>query len=371
MRPLVKAVARVLPVALLVLATSEAALAQGRGKKGDKEKDKPAAATTVEKVTILLNSGRKHDGVTLLEEKFAGIKFRVRPGQEETVKGEDVAEVRHDPPHPAFSSGLSQMNAGLFDKAVKSFTNARNAAKDGTSARVHASFWLGEALRQVGSAESLKGAIEEYGRVPNDHWLAPRAHYGKGLALAGAGKQSEALASFKKLEGYGDRWRIQGKLGEGNALLELKKPGDARQAFEIANSGAGGKYTDLAREAQTGIGKAYVLDKRYDDAVKNFDRILNDRGVDVEVAGSAWVGKGNCRYEQAKEKGNPKELVQEALLAYLTATTRYAGSSAYAEALFKAQEIYGKLGLPEQQKHLADELRSRFPEGAWTKKLSK
>lgn len=332
-----------------------------KGGKDDKDKKDDKKPTTVEKVTIVLTNGRKHEGATLQEEKFAAIKFKPSRGPDESVKGEDVAEIRFDQPGPAFPSGLSQMNAGLYDRAIKSFTNARNTAKDGTSLRIHATFWLAEALRLEGTDETLKAAAEEYGRVPGDHYLAPRAAYGLGLALAGAGKQSEALASFKKLEGFGDRWRIQGKLGEGNALLALKKPGDARQAFEIANSGAGSRFTELAREAQTGIGKAFVLDKRYDDAVKNFDRILEARGVDVEVAGSAWVGKGDCRFAQAQEKGGQKELLQEALLAYLTAATRYAGSSAYGRALYMAAEIYGKLGLPEQQKHLAGELKSRFP----------
>lgn len=361
---------------LMVCVGATPALAQGR--RGKDRGKKPPAADAAEKVTIVLTSGRQNEGCEIKDLKFAAIKYRPSRGPEESVKGEDVADILFDDPNPHYASGLSQLNAGLYDRAVKSFTAARNAAKDDSLLKVFAAYYLGDALRHAAvgdpekSTELYKAACEEFGRVPADHWLAPRAAYGLGLALAGSGKQSEALASFKKLDsGFGDRWRYQGKLGEGTAYLALKKAGDARQAFEIANSGASSRYPELAREAQVGIGQAYVLDKRYDDAVKFFDRILEQRGVDAESGGGAWAGKGDCRYAQAQEKGNSKELLQEALLAYLTSTTRYAGSSSYARALYMAAEIYKKLGLPDQAEHQAKELRSRFPDSQWTKKLSK
>lgn len=352
------------------------ALAQGRRPKGGK---KPAAgADATEKVTIVLTSGRQVEGCEIKEEKFAAIKYRPSRGPEESVKGEDVADILFDDPNPSYASGLSQLGAGLYERAVKSFGAAKTQAKDDSLLKVHATFYLGEALRGAGSADPekgsdmLKAAAEEYAKVPGDHWLAPQAAYGLGLALAGAGKQSEALASFKKLDnGFGDRWRYQGKLGEGMACLALKKAGDARQAFEIANSGASSRYPELAREAQVGIGKAYVMDKRYDDAVKFFDKILDQRGVDAESGGGAWAGKGDCRYAQAQEKSSDKGLLQEALLAYLTSTTRYAGSSSYARSLYMAAEIYKKLGLPDQAENQAKELRARFPDSSWAKKLSK
>lgn len=362
-------------LACLVLALAAPVLAQPKEKDKDKGKPdpkKPPAAAAVEKVTIVTTGGKKIEGAQIQEDKFASIKYKPSRGPEEAIKGEEGAEIRFESAHPGLLSGLSQMNAGLYERAVKSFTAARNAAKDGTLQKVHASFWLGEALRHLGKDEATKAALDEYARVPVDSWLAPRALYGLGLAQAAAGKQAEALASFKKLDtGYGERWRLQGKLGEGNALLALKKAGDARQAFEIANSGATGRQPDLAREAQVGIGQAYVLDKRYDDAVKFFDRLLGERGVDAESGGGAWAGKGDCRYAQALEKGNNKDLLQEALLAYLTSTTRYAGSSSYARALYMAAEIYAKLGKPDQAKHQANELRSRFPDSPYVGKLPK
>lgn len=359
--------------ALLVLAGALAvagpAQAQPRGRGRD-----PAPAGGAAKAataTLVLEDGRRMAGVEVREEKFAKVKFRDR-GRMDEVDGERVVEIRYDDPPPAFVSGLSQLRAGLYERAAASFTAARNQGADGSWVKLHATYYLGEAQRGAGAHTE---AVAEYRRLLDqaaDHWLAPAAHFGLGQALAAAGKASDAVSAFKKLDqGFGDRWRLQGKLGEADALLAQGQPGPARGAYEIAQQGAS-RFPAVRQAAQVGIGKCYVADKRYDDAVRFFEGIISQTGLEPEVAGGAWLGIGDCRAAQAAENGDDANRLKEALIAYQTAVVRYAGVlSVYPKALYMSHEVLKKLGKPELAARMADELRGRFPKNPWTDRLGK
>lgn len=345
-----------------------------KGKKGKKDDREPAggsaAADQGGKATLVLEDGRSREGVDVKEEKFALIKFRDR-GRAEEIEGAKVVAIEYEDAPGQFLAGQSQLRASLFERAVQSFSGARNTAAEGTWLWFHATYYLGESMRQAGQAAE---AIAEYQRLLEkgaDHWLAPAAIFGLGQAQIAAERHDNAAATFKRLDtGFGDLWGFRGKLGEGDALYAQKKYGPARGAYETAEKGAT-RYASIRRIAQVGIGKCYIADKRYDDAVRYFENIINATGgVDPEVGGGAWVGIGDCRFEQAKANQDDRTKLVEALIAYQTASTRYAGvPGAYPRALFQSAIIYRKLNLPDLAKHQADELKSRYPKSPYVKQL--
>lgn len=358
----------------LLLASAGDALAQGRGggrggRGGRNEPDKPAE-TQAATATLVLDDGRTRDNVDVREEKFAAIKFRDR-GRNDELPGERVVEIRYQGGPPQFLAGQSQFRGGAFDRAVQSFTAARNGAAEGSWLWFHSTFWLGESQRMNGNPTE---AIAEYQRLLEkaaDHWLAPAAIYGLGKAQVDAGRHANAVTTFKRLDsGFGDMWSFRGKLGEADALYAQKQYAPARGAYETAERGAT-RFPAIRRQAQVGIGKCYVADKRYDDAVRYFEGIINQPGgVDPEVGGGAWVGIGDCRFAQAREHGDDENRLKEALIAYQTAVVRYAGvPGAYPRALYQSAVIYRMLGKADLAKHQEDELKSRYPKSPYVKQL--
>jgi outer membrane protein assembly factor BamD (BamD/ComL family) len=344
-----------------------------RGDRGGRGGRSSGSSSKLNVADIYLHGGRTYENVKIDEFTFKEIVYREKGRRKATVKGEDVAELRFRYAPASYSTGLSQVRAGLYDRAVASFTTARTSAKDGTWVKVYATYWLGETHRLMGTSEALSTAIDEFKRVVDnagDHYMAPAAIYGLGLAQAAAGQGGAAIGTFKKLDAdFGDLWRLQGKVGEGNAYLDQKDAGKARQSFEIANQSAS-RYPSVRREAQVGIGKAYVMDKRFDDAVRFFDEIIAQPGVENEVAGGAWLGKGDCRYEQARGSGEDENALKEALIAYQTVVVRYAGvPGVYPKALYMSAMLYKRLGLKELSSRMEDELKSRCPSSKWTARL--
>jgi tetratricopeptide (TPR) repeat protein len=369
-------VKRITLLAILIALTglsSPDVRAQNKDKPGrGRDKKEPAAEAAAPTVTIVLDDGRTRDDVELKEEKFAALKFRER-GRNDEVPGERVVEVRFKDAPPLYAGGESQLRGGVFDRAVQSFTAARNAAGEGTPIWFHATFLLGESQRGAGNHAE---AITEYGRVLEkgpDHWLAPAAIYGLGQAQVGAARFDQAVTTFRRLgTGFGDQWGLRGKVGEGDALFAQRQFGPARGAYETAE-GQAQRHPAIRRTAQVGIGKCYIADKRYDDAVRYFEGIISQPNLDPEVAGGAWVGMGDCRFEQARTGGageaDPNRLKQ-ALIFYQTAAVRYAGvQGAYPRALFQSAQIYRQLNLPELAARQEEELRSRCPRSPYVRQL--
>ncbi|MBX3469912.1 MAG: tetratricopeptide repeat protein [Planctomycetes bacterium] len=349
-----------------------AALAQQGGRGRDRPRpgqpETPAAASTI--ATLVLEDGRTREGVDVREEKFAAIKFRDR-GRNDEIPGDRVVEIRYQAAPGAFTGGVSQYRGGAFDRAVQSFTACRNAAQDGTWVWFHATYWLGESQRQAGNAGEAVTELQRFLEKGADHWLAPAAIFALGKAQIDAGRHANAVTTFKRLDsGFGDSWGLRGKLGEADAQFAQNQFAQARAAYETAERSAS-RHPGIRRQAQVGIGKCYVADKRYDDAVRYFEGIISQSGgVDPEVGGGAWVGIGDCRFEQAKASNNDQNRLKEALIAYQTAVVRYAGvPGAYPRALFQSAQIYRLLNLPDLAKHQEDELRSRYPKSPLVRQL--
>jgi tetratricopeptide (TPR) repeat protein len=368
----VNTTARVLATGALLLglvAFAPPADAQGR-RRG--KKDRGGSKGPSAKAVLELRDGRLIEGVTVREATSATIKYRDKRRAVQETKAERVAWIRYTEPDPNYSSGMSQYRAGQYGKATSSFTKARGKSKEGEWGWVYATYGLGQAqLMDKKFDEAAKDFQRLLDKAPSD-FLAPFAIYGLGEAQAGGGQHAKAIATFNKLnEKYGDYWRARCQIGIGEANLAKKDASGARKAFEFAK-GRAGSFNELRQMAEVGVGKSYVLAKAWDRAIEFFDGIISQGGADPEVAGNAWVGKGDCLMAQAKAKGNDKKLLKEALIAYQTCSVRYAGiPEAYPKALYQSGVIYKKLGLDDLAKLQHQELKSRSPGSVWAGKVGK
>ncbi len=354
---------RLLPCLLIVAGALSAPPAQAQGRGGDQG---PSAVAT-----LILVGDRELSDVEVREEKFASIRYRPNRGRRlEDVPGEQVLEIRYHEAPGTYTSGLSQLRANLYDKAVTSFTTARNTAPDGTWLLFHATYQMGEAHLGLGAYSDAAYEFKRLLDKDKDHWLAPAAIFGLGQAQAGQGNASGASSTFQRLDdGFGTYWAAKARLGMGDAALAANKLLDAVKHYNFAKDRGGVRYPDLARAATVGIGKSYVADKKFDRAISMFDDIIRTVGVAPDVAGGALVGKGDCQLAAAEDRGGDKEKLKEALISYQTCVVRFAGTSAYPKALYQSAELYQRLGLERLAEAMRKELKSRCPSSPWTKKL--
>ncbi|MEZ6185932.1 MAG: tetratricopeptide repeat protein [Planctomycetota bacterium] len=341
---------------------------RGRGKPPADDKKKDAGPS---KGTIITERSEIRD-VFVLDESFESIKYaqdeRGRRGARD-IKGEEVLEIRYDDTPPEFLSGQSQLRAGRYERAAESFAEARKAPLGWIE--VHATLYVGDAKRM---AEDYTGAIAEYEKLIKahpKHYLAPAAIYGLGLAQAKANQLGAALKTFGELDrGWGDRWRVKGKIGEGNAYLAKEDFTKSLTAFGIARDNAGNG--PLRSEAVVGMGSAYVLSKQYEKANDLFDDLLRGSTLDPEVAGAAWAGRGDIRYAEAEQEGMDKNALKKALIAYQTSVTQYAGvPGSYAKSLYMSAKIYRHLGMEKLADYMEQELLDSRPGSPWAKKLKR
>lgn len=363
--------------AVLAPASAEA---QGRrrGKKPKKGKGSKKGNRAYGQANLILARGRNLEDVRVRadQEGFKEIKYRAKgTSRSDTVKGSNVVDIRYiSPASPLFETGRGQIRAGKYKKAATSFTAARREGDDNSWVNFHATYWLGEAKRLSGD---YSGAAAEYDRLLKkspEHWLVPFALNGLGRAHLGAKDWGKAKGIFKKLDSddFGAIWQARASLGLGDAALGDNDNSGARKAYNLAESrGRSARSNDLRLAAKVGTGKTLIAKKQYQSAIQTFEAIMSEPGIDPEVAGDAWNGKGDCLYDQAKEAGDDKNLLKQALIAYQTCEVRYAGTpEAYPKALFRAAEILEKLGLGKQAGYMRDELKNSCPNSPWTKKLN-
>jgi len=356
----------------LALAPTPAEAQGRRGRRGEPAEEDEEAKGPSSKATLVLFGDREIEDVLLRDEKFAELRYKARGRRLESIEGEKVKEIRWLEAPGTFSSGLSQLRASLFDRAITSFTAARNTAEESTWLWFHATYRLGEAQLGAGNGADAAAEFKRLLEKDKDHWLAPAAMCGLGRALIAEGQHGPAGKAFEQLdEGYGSYWSAQGRLGMGDAALAAGNQSDAVRHYNFARDRAGTRLPDVSRAASVGIGKAYIADKKFDRAIRMFDEIIRTPGVDPDVAGGAWVGKGDCQLAAAQEKGNDRNLLKEALISYLTCAVRFAGTSAYPKALYRSAELYQRLGQAEQAEAARKELKQRCPSSPWTEKLGK
>ncbi|MGE0708887.1 MAG: tetratricopeptide repeat protein [Planctomycetota bacterium] len=371
---------RVLTIGLLTLGAAALpgqALAQGRRKTGKTEKTEKggksgkSGKTDHPHATLILERGREIAEVEIREFKFDKLKYRTKGSRrDDDIKGEKVVEVRLLDPPPLFASGVSRVRAGLYKRAVESFDKTLDQVEgDDDWVWFYATYWRGQAKLLAGDAAGAATDFQAVVDKDKEHFLVPDALYGLGQAFTASKDSGKAQAAFEKLaEGFGSLWGCKAKLGLGDTLLE-SDPEKARAAYNLAGARAGSDK-DLRRAAEVGEGKCMIARKQWDQAADKFERIITEPGLAPEVAAMAWVGKGDCRYEQAKARNDDKDLFKQALIAYQTCVVRFAGvPESYPKALFRSAELYEKLGQAKLAEFQKKELKSRCPNSPWTEKI--
>lgn len=177
---------------------------------------------------------------------------------------------------------------------------------------------------------------------------------------AGAKAAAEALAKSS-----GNEQKMAAKIALGRvALMENQVP-DAQKLFDevVAMPTMGTAEESRKQEARLGLAQCLYADKKYDEAVKLLDDVIEKSAPeDARVQAEAYVRQGDC-YQAAKKS-------KDALLAYLHVDVLFANQKfVHPEALYHLSQLWTAVQQPDRANEAIDKLNSEYPNSPWTQKL--
>ncbi len=136
-----------------------------------------------------------------------------------------------------------------------------------------------------------------------------------------------------------------------------------------------GKYPDVANKCRLRIGRVLLMEKKYDEAVKFCDEIIENRmDADREVVAGAYLIRGRCRMSRTNPKPKPEDY-KEALYDLLRVVVHYKDvGGPQAEAMYFAGKCFQLLGGKDSARHwqgLYRRLQREWPASPWTKEATK
>jgi tetratricopeptide (TPR) repeat protein len=320
---------------------------------------------------IIKADGTVLKDVEIVRENYEKIVYRHKGSRVEDSPAL-IREIVHGDAPPIYSQAEGARLAGRYEAAIEAFKKAGELKKPKWLGP-YVSFSLAETYRVAGDADRalLDKAAEAYQKFikkNSKHLLIPRAIYGLADTFRRKDQYSDAKSQFDKLvEGkFGDRWQLWGKYGKGLTNLTSGANSQAIEEFTTLVDRAGTKkeFRNLVILANLGKGRAFIQEKRFDDAVRFFKRLIErERGAERVIAG-AYVGLGDCFLKQSSSEDNKRR----ALFYYLHVVMLYPGAGEeYATALYKAAKLQKQLGNPSAARGLKDELKRCCPGSRWAK----
>lgn len=300
------------------------------------------------------------------------VKFE-KSGKADSIPTYEIQSIRLDDEPPQLNLLRNQVNSGAYENALKGLDKID--ADSITKAEVkqdlvwlkaycHAQLALGGNGDIAEAGSSLKAFID---KNPNSY------HYYAANELAGdlasaLGKYDAAIRFYKTL---GDSslpgYKIRSAIDVGRAVLAEKKYPEALKEFDTAlelaekSGGAAGESQKLAAM----LGKAACLGEtgQPEAGAKLAEEVIgkldNPEGQ-VELHARAYVALGNCLRKLGQTK--------PALLAFMHVDLLYfANPQAHAEALWNLAALHQELGKLDRATQAAQLLKERYPNSPWAK----
>jgi len=185
-----------------------------------------------------------------------------------------------------FSVGCAYYN--YFYNARKHYREAENQQREAGSR---------QPARRVSGSSNYDKAIESAGKMlayyPGSKWeddallLIAKAYYRTSKYRSAAGKIDELEAKYPLSELI-----PEGRLWKGMSLFKLAQPDSARQLLSELTAS---ESSDLiAAQAHLAVGDYYYDDKRWDQALEEYELAAERAGDDEWLRGQAWVRSGEC-----------------------------------------------------------------------------
>lgn len=297
-----------------------------------------------------------------------------KSGKEDKLKAFEVHSIRFDGEPAKMLQVRLQINNGGYENALRGMDAVSADSLERKEAKTELAFlkaYCNARLALGGSVDVAEAGKQMVDFVKNhgESYHYYQANELLGDMLVAAGRYDNAADYYAKLsESPYDEYKIRAGVAVGRARLAEKKYPEAMKEFDTALSLAekgSGAAAESAKESAL-IGKASCLAEmgKPDDGIKLVGEVISKLPPEeVDLHARAYVAQGNC---YAKKPDNAKQ----ALISFLHVDVLYfSNAQAHAEALWNLARLWNDIGKPERALQATSLLKERYPNSPWAKQL--
>ena len=337
------------------------------------------SSSTLEADDLILSGSNPVRGVTISKATWDEVEYKL-PGvsRKQKMASNRIDSIVWTNEPPSLSRGRNALGKGDFARAVSSFKAASSINEE--VYKFNALYMTGKAelawSRQdpshvAAAVTALKDYVSQ--AKGKKHFYVPHGVLALAEAHMAAGDYSQAESVLRDLSGgsMGQKWVEGAKLKSAQVKLAQEKYGDARELFRDVQ---GSSNPSFALEARVGYASCQVGQKQYPGAVTTLEDLL---GESPRERNTSPPGYGDLRakawivYGQAEEgaAGSDKTKQQWAVYRYLRASVvAVGGGEVFAEALYRAKELYKKMGQSDRAELISQRMNQLCPNSPWTKR---
>ncbi|HVA46073.1 MAG TPA: hypothetical protein VNH11_06835 [Pirellulales bacterium] len=293
-----------------------------------------------------------------------------KSGKEESVPTYEIESIRLADEPPQLNLIRNQVNNGAFENALRSLDklDTDSIDKAEVKAEIHymRAYCNGKlALGGSGDVKQAGGQVKAFIDVnPNSY------HYYAANELAGdlavsLGSYEAATKFYKALStAPADAYKIKAGIDIGKAKLAEKKYEDALKEFDTALDLTEKGKTPESQKLAAMLGKAACLGEtgKPEEGVKLAEAVIKElKAEEIDLHSWAYVVAGNC-YRKIPNH------TKQALLAYLHVDVLYFANPQYhAEALWNLASLWQDLKKVDRATQASALLKERYPNSTWAK----
>lgn len=297
------------------------------------------------------------------------IKYE-KSGKEETVPSYAVESIRLADEPPQLNLIRNQANNGAYENALKALDkiDPDTIEKQEVKAEVTYLRAYSNARLALGGSGDVSDAGQQINAFikanPNSFHFYP-ANELAGDLLVALGKYDAATNFYKALStASADAWKIKAGIDIGRAKLAEKKYDDALKEFDTALGLAEGDKGPETQKLSAMLGKAACLAQtgKPEEGVKLAETVISKLPTEeIDLHAWAYVVLGKC-YRQMPDH------TKQALLAFLHVDVLYFSNPQYhAEALWNLASLWQDMKKIDRATQASALLKERYPNSTWAK----
>ena len=272
-------------------------------------------------------------------ETYEDVTYK-RGSRESKLTVDKIEKIQYHDTPDAWQNGLRFAKKGDWENAEASFKLAMDDGSVRSWIKTYGLYELGKVYQQWGLSNpaKFKKAIESYTQLladdPKTRFYA-EVLFNLGKSHADSGDMQKALEVFDRLaqDAYdkklGSNWEARAKFEKAVARMNGGDFDEANRDFRSALTFAGEQLKNAGEDAELisvlkrieGLSKLYqgtvlIKKKKYKDATRFFEQIINDNDATRNAKAGAECGLGECLLAEGKLK--------EAQAQFARAKVRYA-----------------------------------------------
>lgn len=302
-----------------------------------------------------------------------GVKY-TKSGKEASLAPYEIESIKFSGEPAQLLLIRNQVTSGAYDNALKALDkiDADSISRDEVKPEIawlraycNAQMAFGGGVTIPDAYKLVTAFIKDH---PNSYHFYP-AHELAGDLLLAAGKFKEAVGQYETLKKSSlEDYKMLAGIHLGRAKFAEKRYADALKDFDEALSLADKAGDDDAGSQKFAaiLGKAACLAEtgKPEEGLKLVDEVLSKLTNPEEPAdlyARAYVTKGNCNRKLPDH-------AKQALLDYLHVDVLFsANPQIHAEALWNVAAIYAQLGQVDRAVEATNLLKERYPNSPWAK----